>query len=107
MEEQATMHRQGDLLFIRVEELPAHTKKGSKVLREGEVTGHLHQVATETAEVRDLVRGWGEDLKFVVAEEETQITHDEHGTIVLAPGIWQVVVQREYEPLSESRLVND
>ncbi len=88
------MKRQGDLLIVRVTEIPAMaSKKQNRVLAEGEVTGHLHEL--DSGEVYE-VNG---TLYFKVEPEaKTLLNHPEHKTIDFEPGIYKVVRQREYEP---------
>ena len=49
-----TMYRQGDVLIVRVDEIPADAKlinrtKRGVILAEGEVTGHAHRIASRHA----------------------------------------------------------
>lgn len=91
------MHRQGDVLFIRVDEIPQEAeKRETKVLVEGEVTGHAHRVHATAAAI---VMGVAQQL-FVEAQKATAIVHEEHGTVILGEGLWKVVRQREYTPKS-------
>lgn len=50
-----TMYRQGDVLIVRVADLPVSTpvKSGKRgvVLAEGEVTGHAHRIASRSAKL--------------------------------------------------------
>jgi hypothetical protein len=87
------MHRQGDLLIVKVETLPQRlSKRKGHIILEGEVTGHSHRLAT--GRILEDAQGmlWLEVLKA------TQIVHQEHHAITLEPGYYQVVRQREYTP---------
>lgn len=45
MEEKFMMHRQGDVLFVKVAELPSGlVERKNNVLVEGEATGHAHRL---------------------------------------------------------------
>jgi hypothetical protein len=104
------LFRQGDVLIARVEEVPEDLEKvpcdrGRLVLAYGEVTGHAHVVAGEAelftpADVEDLER------RFLRVEQEATVVHEEHDTIVLPPGDYEVLRQREYAP-EEIRTVAD
>lgn len=89
------MKRQGDLLFVKVDDIPQKTEiKKDGVIAEGEVTGHKHRISDATKATL-LVSGL---VAYVRALKETEVVHEEHKTITLPPGNWQVIRQREYEP---------
>lgn len=93
----STLYRQGDVLIRRIKTLPAPKGKQRKsgVLAEGEVTGHAHRVEDLTsAEVLEIENG----LYLRVGEEGVRIVHEEHAPITLAPGNYEVEIQREYAP---------
>lgn len=62
-----------------------------KVLAYGEVTGHAHRI--DTGQLMTVG-----DTMYVWVERSARLTHEEHHTIELPPGAWQVVRQREYTP---------
>jgi hypothetical protein len=94
--------RQGDVLIARVKHLPrgaqpVDREHGRLVLAHGEVTGHAHVVVGEAelftaADIADL------ETRFLRVEADSQVVHDEHTTIALSPGIYEVRRQREYTP---------
>lgn len=91
------MIRQGDLLFLRCDEIPEEAKKKTDpkgVIAEGEVTGHLHQIRPGTEAALYI----GAALAYIQCLQETPIDHDEHDTVILSVGDWVVKRQREYEP---------
>jgi hypothetical protein len=89
------MKRQGDLLIVRVNEIPPQAiQQKSHVLAEGESTGHVHQLDQE-ADVYEEKRV----LYFRVNEKSKSVlTHPEHKPLTFEPGEYRVVRQREYEP---------
>jgi hypothetical protein len=92
-----TLYRQGDVLFRRIDNIPRSgaVKRENGVIALGEVTGHSHAIADlEAAEVLDC----GQGLYVHVNEDGVSITHQEHGTIDLPAGDYQVTIQREYSP---------
>lgn len=100
--------RQGDVLFVMIEEVPgaAHRVEGDDrrryVLAEGEATGHAHALAVlDGVEVHSLA-----EALFIRAEVPVAVTHEEHDTITLPPGVWRVARQVEYTP-AELRRVAD
>lgn len=92
------MHRQGDILFVRVNEneIPEDAREQKDgVVAKGEVTGHHHRIkpgAVATLLVAANMAAW------IRAKGDTDIVHEEHDTITLPPGDWEVRRQREYEP---------
>lgn len=114
--------RQGDVLLRRVQELPAGAQEvpldgGRIVLAYGEVTGHAHAIevacadhgaptisagaAEEIAEAliarcRAKLYERGGDL-YLVVSEPVSLTHEEHTTHLIPPGVYEVPVQMEYD----------
>jgi hypothetical protein len=100
--------RQGDVFLERVGAMPEGLKpvkreRGRVVLAHGEVTGHAHAIKERK------VRLFGPDDAgdtYLQAEAACTVTHEEHATIPLEPGIYRVRRQREYSP-EEIRRVAD
>lgn len=95
----AVQFRQGDVLLVRVDSVPADTvnerRRGKRlILADGEATGHAHAIESDTAR---LVTDRGGSRFLVLADTES-LVHEEHATIVLEPGNYRVVRQREYVP---------
>lgn len=99
-------YRQGDVLLVRVAELPADAvPEGHKdriILAHGELTGHAHAVSAAAAR---MYLSAGERLLSV--RTETQLVHEEHAPIRLEPGVYRVIRQREYVPGMFARDVED
>lgn len=95
------MFRQGDVLFKEVKSVP----KGGKVRKsghilEGEVTGHIHRISDRALvadEAQVLECGDGLYLN-VTAEGGVSIVHEDHKTLDLPTGLYEIVRQREYSP---------
>lgn len=95
------MYRQGDVLIIPVKSIPkklepVERENGRIVLAHGEVTGHAHAIKNKGAALfRDpkLMA-----VFMTVNGDAVMLEHDEHDTIVIPPGIYQVIRQREYSP---------
>lgn len=84
--------QQGDVLFFVVTEKPQGEKLKTKVVREGETTGHAH-VATGDATIIDHEG----TLFLAVGERGTTITHEEHKAIVLPKGNYRIGYVQEYD----------
>ena len=96
--------RQGDILFVKIDKLPKGLKKSmDRIVAHGEVTGHAHRVA-ESEGVALLENEQGD--KFVQADGDWQIVHDEHGPITLEKGVWEARRQREYSPEAIRRVAD-
>lgn len=102
MTNENTYYRHGDLLFIKVNEIPKDfitkrkTPKKHKrgvVIAEGEQTGHHHTI--EQVEEYYDYQFRGGRISFVKIDKPVKLEHEEHGTIVLEPGTYQVNFQRE------------
>lgn len=95
------LYRQGDVLVQQITTIPDGLKNvpkdnGRVILAYGEVTGHAHAVLGEVEFLAaDLVEL---EERFLRVESEAQVVHEEHDTIVLPPGNYRVVRQREYAP---------
>jgi hypothetical protein len=126
-------YRQGELLFIPVDQedmatltpdsngqsYPHWKKTDTNVLREGEATGHKHEVITQTkgaatllAPVSTLMRGLpdmgliGNEDRLLVADEPVEVVHPEHKPLRLLKGVFLVVVQREYDEVKARRVMD-
>lgn len=103
--------RQGDVALSPVQSIPAtaRSKRATRVvLALGEVTGHAHVLsAPALEELFDRPRNAELERRFVrVLAEGGVLTHEEHGTIAIPPGDYEVIRQREYAPES-TRFVAD
>ncbi len=102
-------YRQGDVLIERIDGIPSEaipaTFQPRWILAEGEVTGHTHSVAAENATLL-LLELDNQMEMYLRVHAQTQVTHQEHGPITLAPGDYRIGRQREYSP-EEIRRVAD
>lgn len=99
--------RQGDVLLIRVPELPKGVKKRKdRTLALGETTGHHHTLTGGT------VYGTMQGQQWIVVDEvgvELQhLPHPgvEHDTVLIPPGVWLVPVQVEDDGEKERRAMD-
>ncbi len=82
------MFRQGDVLVVACDEVPADAElvardNGRIVLAYGEVTGHAHTIHSPFA---------------ALVAKAVQLKHEEHSKIDLPAGNYRVVRQVEYTP---------
>lgn len=97
------MYRQGDILIKPVVEIPATVTETALVLAYGEATGHAHRLTGDGLVFRDPE---SQRLFVRVMGAGATVVHEEHKTITLQPGLYEVVGQREYAP-GEIRRVAD
>lgn len=98
------MYRQGDILLIPINEVPRNAKavnreNGKLILAHGEITGHHHAFDIDVENVELVTKEQADELYLLVhGTESAPLTHQEHGTITVAPGVYEVRRQREYSP---------
>ena len=101
--------QQGDVLIESVGKIPSGAKKRKPngrghVLAEGEATGHAHCI-TDVDNANLLVSDEGLYLNVL---KDCNLTHEEHGTVTIAPGKYTVRRVREYDHFKEEvRRVQD
>lgn len=112
--ERKPIFRQGDVLLVPVTQIPQEARKQRSrrrlVLAEGEMTGHHHVLEVDQATKLEelLLPGDVAELeqRFVRVLDEAVLTHQEHATLTIPPGDYEVRRQREYAP-EEIRTVAD
>lgn len=104
-------YRQGDVLLTRIDNLPPTARplrpeQERVVLAYGEVTGHAHAMgAARVCYFRD--DGGRRAFIQVSGDGPTALSHEEHRTIPVEPGLYEVTQQREYEPKAQPRAIAD
>lgn len=89
--------RHGDVVLHPTKEVGGEIIKhdGSFILALGEATGHHHKIAVANPvdmEIRETAAGY-----ILVLKAEGSLTHQEHGTLIVAPGMYHVGREREYD----------
>lgn len=88
--EQYFLH--GDVHVVVANEIPVEALPISeRVLEYGEVTGHAHRFADDTAQVYQTKAG----QKYLRVVSPTDLTHEEHHTKTIPPGIYEIRRTRE------------
>jgi|SRR6185436_8804014 len=106
--------RQGDVLIQRVRSRAVAwtllSNRSPLIIASGEATGHAHRVLPVRAHLSDApaaqLFAQPDGRRFLVVDCDCELRHDEHEPIGLAPGVYSVTLQREYEP-EGSRYVVD
>ncbi|MDG6918485.1 MAG: hypothetical protein JRN62_03510 [Nitrososphaerota archaeon] len=84
---------QGDVIVERVSEVPKNAVKAtSKTLSLHSESGNNHVLNASAVFNAD------SEESYVIADEPTQMTHPQHPTLSLAPGIYSVRHVRDYTP---------
>lgn len=90
--------QQGDVLLRKLDKMPSGEQevvsKKRCVLAHGE-SGHCHVVEQDDAELIKI----GERMLLTI-KEPAEVTHEEHKSRVLSPGIWEIGGVREHDYLS-------
>lgn len=96
--EKQKQYRQGDVFLRKLSVIPKGAEKqkrdGRIVLAYGEVTGHAHAIHEVDVDVYALKTG----ERYLLVGDLSRLVHEEHDTIELEPGIYEVIQQREYTP---------
>lgn len=119
MTKQRTVYRQGDVLLVAVDKIPAKAQKLERkpgerlVLAYGERTGHAHAIRSdnvtafraESAEDKALAGLPTMDYILVGGSSPVALRHEyedgrpaEHTPVTLPPGAYEVSAQVEYSP---------
>jgi len=98
---------QGDVLIRQVAVIPGDAKpverdKGRVILAYGEVTGHAHAINAKLAQLFLAPAG----QHYLLADEPVDLVHEEHETIRIPQGTYEILHQREYDP-ENARFVQD
>jgi len=106
MKQITKLYRHGDLLLKKIDTLPVGLNKlNTKILAEGEITGHKHTFSNGMAQILQEPVSL---QKYVQVEQEAELTHQEHNAIKIKEGLYVLIQEREYNPFeAEIRQVMD
>ena len=94
--------RHGDVQITKVDALPKDAKKLSRnELAYGEVTGHAHRV-----DIGDIFET-KEGKLYLSVEKLTKVSHEEHKTLTVQPGVYRIGIKRQYNPEGGWEAVRD
>jgi len=104
-------YRQGDILFVKVKEIPFKVVPvSSLIIAEGEATGHMHKIANgrfkhfKLAEDDDFIDSSDNLLLgYLKVYDDAEIVHDEHHPVHLSTGIYEIRRQRVFDPFNSRR----
>lgn len=95
--------RHGDIPLHKIDKLPEGlTKISSKeehILAEGETTGHMHRL--KCAEKVDMFTDTFGN-RYVAINGKATVSHEEHKTLIIDPGVYRIGKEREKDWFSLS-----
>ena len=96
------LYRQGDVVLREIPALPGGARPtAERVLAYGEKTGHSHRLEGQG-------RVWRQDTRlYLVLEQPSQVVHEDHRSVTVQPGLYEIVGQREYISPEEDRRAFD
>lgn len=86
--------RQGDIIIRKIHGEMAGRPLPDLVLARGESSGHAHRISSGCAALFE----FDNRMYLKITSELALLTHEEHDTVVLPEGMFEVLRQREYEP---------
>jgi hypothetical protein len=97
MSDKRLLFRQGDILLRPVQTIPPTARavprdNGRVVLAYGETTGHAH--AIDAPEIEATLLSVNENLRFLRLMADVDLVHEEHATLHVPMGVYQVIRQR-------------
>jgi hypothetical protein len=101
--------RQGDVLLRPVQSIAQEgrlipMKRPRLVLVSGKATGHAHAIeeltGTSDSEPAAVLLEHSQGRRYLFVHRPCLLRHPEHMAIELAPGVYEVVRQREYTPIA-------
>ena len=100
------IYRHGDILLKEISELPKTAKEKQKsksyVLALGETTGHKHVITTERPDTLVEIFTDTDGKSYLRIGAQSKLTHEEHHTITVLPGIYEVGHEQEYDPFERA-----
>ena len=99
--------RQGDVFFAPIEKLPKGVvlEKGRRIVAEGDATGHHHKLAEIDTDSRAEIFSLEDEL-FVKVQGSVVVNHQEHSTLAVDEGLYQIRIEREYTPEEVRRVLD-
>ena len=94
------LYRNGDLLIRQIDKLPKGLKKlDTNILAEGQFTGHNHKIVAEPIDLTIYTDNEGK--KYFNLNKDSDLTHQEHKTIKIKKGLYELVIEQEFDPFQE------
>ena len=103
------MYRHGDVLLIYrgLAAEGAAADRREIVLAQGEVTGHAHRLIGDGVSLLDLSNDRLQDAIYVDVPHPSILRHEEHRTLSILPGRYEVRIQQTMTQLGRWERVRD
>lgn len=86
--------RQGDILYVPIEEIPQAYIDNDGIVSEGEIAGHMHTLEGCQQKYTDIDN---EYLQYTeVFDNGCKLDHPDHGVSSIPKGKYRIISQREY-----------
>ena len=95
------IYRHGDLLIRQVKKISLSAKRlDTNIIAEGEVTGHNHKLyGSHQVYGTHSSQNWRIIVPtYFQAKEEISLKHQEHNTLKISKGLYEILHEREYDP---------
>lgn len=94
-------YRHGDVDIIGVEKLPEGLKEvNTLTLAFGEATGHHHSFAVADRKNLTIYED-AQGNKWITVAKNSALTHQEHKTLTIKKGFYQVKIEQEFDPFKD------
>lgn len=92
------IYRHGNISLHEINEVPEAQKeqKEKYILAYGEATGHHHQMQGVVSLLTLSNRRW------ITVDEPTDLTHQEHHTLTILPGTYEILEERTFDYFENS-----
>jgi hypothetical protein len=95
------VRQQGDVVFVRVESIPEAARRDEEfngIVQYGEATGHKHKLSGKEF---DMFKFFEEGRRYLSVKSPTNLSHEEHNTIEIPPGNYEIRIVRELDWFSD------
>lgn len=96
------IYQQGDVVLIEAIAVGSKDDQFDGVIQHGEATGHAHRINMFRHDDVETVMLKADNKRYLrVGKDGIDITHEEHKTIHVPPGEYEVRIVREYDHFAE------
>lgn len=94
------IYRHGDVLLKPISSIPSSAKekerKDELTIAFGEATGHHHTLYGAPVGLFEF-----DENRYLQIKEQVELKHQEHKTLQIEPGCYEIIIEREYDPFEE------
>ncbi len=95
--------RHGDILLRKISDKPKEIEhKKEMTIALGEITGHHHTLFQPHPEViAGALKYLENDKKFLSVLGDMELRHQEHSTLQISEGTYEITIEREFDPFKD------